>query len=442
MHVLPFPIDTVTEAEARSFFKRGVDLLHYGSLFIDNGYEPRVVKTGSKGLGWSIRFKLFTTKNVRVSKKLDGSSRIQRKSAIHVRCKDYATKEEAESRCYRDIYARVHWNTALFKTKAECDRETATKARSARANKRSNRDPRDAADSKRRQAITNFQKVRQEILDQAARLSSLRTRSKRKVPATATEALPLPPKKSRAELKMERAVSKHKALVDAKLLNAQAKLENAVGQVSLLKQAYHQLKSELEDREYSYHQANTRKVSKTSGRAVSVTTGSSLQNAVSCAALASASSCDVGMNDDEPDNSNAVLISLALASLSQKQVKHLFKQFKAVFLCYTAAVKLWTAYIASLEKVGVGQQLPRAPSAASIIRAACHARETDTGCLSKKDRFQARTMRKCLNYWDAHKSFKTGGCAGGALSWCVASHTFVAHTGVINAERKMKDLNK
>ena len=75
---------------------------------------------------------------------------------------------------------------------------------------------------------------------------------------------------------MERAVSKHKALlVDAKLL-ALTKLENAVvQQVRLLKQAFHQLESELEDGESSYHRPNKRKVSKKSASAVSVTTESS-----------------------------------------------------------------------------------------------------------------------------------------------------------------------
>ena len=248
MHVLPWAVEDVTEKDARVFFDRGIDFLHYGSLLLEKAYTPRIVKSGTKGRGWAMRFKMYKPTNVRVTKKTDGSVELTRRFPAYTMCPEYASKEEALARCYRDIYARVHANKTMFNTQAEIDPANASLERSARADKRARLDPRNDADAKRCEAESRFQEVRREFLEQTQRRSSLRPRSKRKVVTVSTP--PLPKKKSRAVLKAERAAVKHEVQLDKRLKEAQSKLEYSLAQVALLKHAYVKLESELENGEY------------------------------------------------------------------------------------------------------------------------------------------------------------------------------------------------
>ena len=97
----------------------------------------------------------------------------------------------------------------------------------------------------------------------------------------------------------------------------QAKLEHAVAQVSLLKQPHTISWSQ------SWKMGSTRTTTPTKEKfrkhlpwqSPWLPSLPSLLNAVSGAALPSASSCDADTNNDEPDNPTTVLASLALASL-------------------------------------------------------------------------------------------------------------------------------
>ena len=416
MHVLPWPVEHITEKDSRVFFDSGVDFLHYGSLLLENAYKPRIVKTGTKGRGWVIRFKMYKPTNVRVTKKPDGSVKLMRRFPAYTTCPEYATEEEALARCYRDIYARVHANKTLFKTQAEINRANGSLERSARADKRARLDPRYDAEAKRCEAESKFQEVRRELLEQTERRSSLRPRSKRKAVTVSTP--PLPTKKSRAVLKAERAAVKHKVKLDKMLQEAQSKLEYSTAQVALLKNAYAKLESEVENGEY------VARCSKKSKRPIQtyVAVGvldpaQSTDTATTSTSSFAASSSDDDVDADDPDTPDDVLTSLALASLSHSHVQHLFKQLKTVFLCFTVEMKLWSNHIACLKALCVGDSFPLTPSMNTIIKAAERARETDTSGLSKKNRVHRRTMRRWLKYWNANRSFKALGFGGGSVSW-------------------------
>ena len=415
MHVLPWAVEDVTEKDARGFFDRGIDFLHYGSLLLEKAYTPKIVKSGAKGRGWAMRFKMYQPTNVRVTKKTDGSKKLTRRFPAYTMCPEYASEEEALACCYRDIYARVHANKTMFKTQAENDRAKASLERSARADKRARLDPRDDADAKRCEAETKFQEVRRELLEQTKRRSSLRPQSKRKAVTVSTP----PPlkKKSRAVLKAERAAVKHKVQLDKRLKEAQLKREYSIAQVALLKNAYMKLESEVENGEYMAPGSKSKRPIQTHVAVAVLDPAQSTDTATASTIISVASSSDDDVDADDSDNPDDVLTSLALASLSQPQVQHLFKQLKTVFLCFTVEMKLWSSHIACLKALCVGDLFPRAPSMNTVLRTAERARETDTSGLSKKNKVHQRTMRKWLKYWNANRSFKAPGFGGGSVSW-------------------------
>jgi len=158
MSALPWPVSAITERDARTFFERGIDMQFSGSWYFDSRYRPNV-KSVSCGTRWSIRFKMFS--HVRLRRPKLAEPYVSRSKSKYAICKSYTSKQEAESRCYRDIYAKIHENAPKFRSPKVVKRKSDIARRDMRAAKRTSlRDPRE---TQQREHNEKVQQVRSEM---------------------------------------------------------------------------------------------------------------------------------------------------------------------------------------------------------------------------------------------------------------------------------------
>jgi len=140
MSALPWPVATVTETNARNFFENGIYMQFTGPWYFDRSYPPKL-RSVSHGTRWSFRFKMFGHAHKRILKFAEPD--VYRLKPEYVDCTSYTSKQEAQSRCYRDIYAKIHENASKFRSPKVVKRKRAIARRDVRAAKRTSlRDPR------------------------------------------------------------------------------------------------------------------------------------------------------------------------------------------------------------------------------------------------------------------------------------------------------------
>ena len=424
MSALPWPVDSVTEQDARSFFERGVDLNFPGSWYFHNEYTPRICNFGRNRDRWAVRFKQF------IKPQLRASGTLSRKKYQFKLCTSHPSRQEAEARCYRDIYAKVHENASKFGSREKSKRKSAAADRDARASKRiALRDPEGAKQQRHDERV---EKVRGQVRAMVARRSTLRVRktvadapgsirrtSSVDIGANSGDTGAVP----RAPTAKERS---HHRKVQASVKKAEEAMQKARHGMEEIRVAYNKLQFSG-DNAY-VDPKDTCVVARADRRVVS--------NRPSTDTTDDRTNEEEEAEDSECDNDPLPLdTAFEMASMTNAQAHNLVCQMKCVFYHFYWLEKQWAEYVNAVKSLNVGEKFPRIPSVESTllkIRAAwdkgpakdfnlyeVQARTTNGGRLPKT-KFHPTTMRKWVVRWTNDKTFKIPSHGGGQKSWYVA----------------------
>jgi len=243
MAALPWPVDTITEDQARSFFENGIDHNFPGSWRLESKYDPRLTDVVGDGTTWAYRFKMYQRAFV------DHRGAVKQKKPRYVYAKSHPSKEAATARRFRDIYARLHRHAALFRTPAAAKRKAPVDDRDSRAVQRvSRKDPATAA------TLLNGKRM-EEFRLEVSRRATLRPRSLQaeipKRPACSQEA-GAQAKRVRASAKpqISRKQLAHQKRIRQLSKEANENIANATKQLQAIQEAYEKAENAIHE-EYS-----------------------------------------------------------------------------------------------------------------------------------------------------------------------------------------------
>ena len=359
MSVLPWPVESITECNAKEFFDRGIDLQYPGSWRINTKFCPRPTSKVRKcGTRWMMRFKLWGAASVN---KINPNKVDQYKAVVHDG-PGYPTLEEAVAHCYRDIYAKVHANVHKFKPRALVKRKNAMKGRDSRANNRSAQlEPDEAAKDLHDKKVT-----------QMSRRSTLRPRNLRtETPKrhASSQQPDVQSKRLRVDAKppMSKKQLRHQKQVQQLTAKAKTKIADATQQMQDIKEVYEKAETAMKGEYYCSSKAER-------------------------------------IRDTHSELESGIMLS----TLSKTCIQHLIKQIKSVYRYYVSEKQLWRQFLQSIETHEVGHRFPREPTLTSCLTEALRTQVDDTSALSAEKLPRKAAMRKYITHWQRNKSFKPG----------------------------------
>jgi len=447
MSALPWPVESITEDDAREFFQKGADKQFSGSWRFDNKYSPRLHDINKDGKHWAYRFKAFKRATWRSS-----TDTPYRKGPYFTFATSHPSKQEAEAWCYRDIYAKVHKNASKFKTPK---RKSTTADRDLRAAKRTAR--KDPAAAKQREHDQQTQKVRAEMLQSVARRVTFRpstlavTASDNVAPSNATPVAPTRASRRGLGAKTRR----HNKRVQQKLAKAEQAIQDATDNVAQIRAAYNSIEAGADSTFSAPIQTRGAAVGSTAiHTAVAVVaeaTPTSLASDTVAAPIVQDANDEAQTSEDESvhdDNPLPLETAMAMATLSNAQARQLVYQMKCVCYCNMWLVKQWRAYADAVKSLQVGQRSPHIPTVTSSLHALIkHWKEEPPEDLTlwnilerragrTKTIYHVDTMRKWVKHWNITKSFRIASFnSTGDRSWYVG-----AHFATMVFKQKMREL--
>ena len=384
MSALQWPVESITEHDARKFFERGKDMNFSGSWRFENTYTPKLRDVRRDGKCWSYRFKMYKRATLRPSNK------IYQAGPHFVDCTSYRSREAAEARCYRDIYAKIHENASKFKSPK---RKSTAADRELRATKRSAR--KDPAAAKQNEQNERTKDVGAEMPPSVAVRATARPST---VVVTPSEDISpgnvVPSVSTRASRRGQGAKTRqHIKNVQNKLAIAEQAIQDATDTVAQLRALYRSMEY-CGDRTFSVP--------------IQTLTAQDANDAAH-------TSEDESVHDNHPLPHET---AMARATLSDAQARQLVYQIKCVCHCNLRLVKQWRTYADAVKSLRVGQRSPHVPTVTSSLHAVIKQwQEEPPEMFSLEDINDRRsgrtkpihhvdTMRKWVTHWNNTKSFK------------------------------------
>ena len=390
MSALPWPVDTITEAQARSWFEAGPNVQFTGSWRLNNKYTPKLTAIRHTDTQWAFRFKRFKRAS------LGPRGEVRQQKPEYTFTTSYKTAEEAEPRCYRDIYAKMHAHVALFRPPDVAKRKAAMSHRDSRARKReSRRDPEAAAKHL-------HEKRMQEVRLELSRRATLRPRSLQtevqKRPACSQQAGAQAKRvRTSAKPQMSRKQLAHQKKIRKLSKEANKNIDFATEQLQAIKEAY-------EKAENAMHEEYSQPKSKRSATSPQVLQEEKIGEDQRSMEQMRKWNCDIESG-------------IMLSTLSEGCMKNLIMQMKSVYRYYVCAKTLWQQRLKFVEALKIGQAPGRKPRQATVVQEVLKTQWKDTSAMSK-EKFPCHvTIVKYVRRWENNKSFHIANFARKNQSW-------------------------
>ena len=436
MSALPWPVESITEHDAREFFQRGADKQFSGSWRFDNKYSPRLHDINKDGKHWAYRFKAFKRATWRSS-----TDTPYRKGPYFTFATSHPSKQEAEAWCYRDIYAKVHINASKFKKpKRKCtmtDRDLSAAKRPAR---------KDPAEPTQSEHDEQTQKVSAEMLHSVARRTTLRsstlsvTASDNIAPANAASVA-----STRAARRgLDAKTRQHNRSVQRKLAKAKQATQDATDNVAQIRAAYRSIQARSDGTYSAPIKTHAAAAGSTASHTVVAvvaapppTSTRSAPNTVAAPSVRGPNDTAQTSNDDgvRDDNTSRPETTMAMTTLSNAQARQLMCQMKCVCHYNLWSAKQWRTYTDAVKSLHVGQRSPHIPSVTSTLHALIeHWKEEPPEEFTFRELserhagrtttiYHVDTMRKWVKHWNNTKSFRIASFNNtGDRSWYVGAH--------------------
>lgn len=362
MSALPWPVDTITENQARSWFENGIDLKFTGSWRLNTKYKPKLTAIRRTNTQWAFRFKRFKKAY------LDQQGKVKQQCPEYTFTTSYNTAEAAETRCYRDIYAKIHENVALFRPPDVVKRKAAMIDRDVRTRKRASRsDPEAAA---KHVHETRVQELRLELSRRSTlRPRNLQTETPQRTACSQQAGVPAQPVRAISKPHMSRKQLAHQRRVQKLSNEANEHIANATKQMQAINEAYEKAEAAMKE----VFSSPTQKRSASSARVLDW-------------------NCELESG-------------IMLSTMSESCIKHLMMQMKSVYRYYVCAKTLWQQRLKFVKALMIGQPAGRKPRLATCVREVLTTQSDDTSSLSN-EKFPCHvSLVRYVKQWENHKSF-------------------------------------
>mgnify|MGYP007044691251 CR=1 FL=1 len=409
-----------------------------GSWYFDRKYAPKLMSV-SGGTRWAIRFKMFG--HVRLRRPKCKEPYVDHSKSKYAVCTSYTSKQEAESRCYRDIYAKIHENAPKFRSPKVVKRKRAIARRDVLAAKRTSlRDPRG---TKQREHNEKVHQVRAKMLQAVARRSTLRSRKLvvdtpvSVSPTDGGDATPPTREIEAAERNRTMKERRHRKKVEAKVRTATEALQNAKNYMEQIRTAYNKLEFSADNAYFAPAAtcvtAGSREATpvvvidahSTEARAEDQESGEATPEAVRCH---STEACDE--HDERDCDQLPVDTAIAMATMTSAQAHNLVVQMKSTFYCFHWLKQQLDSFIDTVKSSKPGDRLPRLPTPTSALKTMLarwqeeppedfnlYEVQARTSGRQSKTRFQLSTLKGWVRQWVECKSFTVPNFKGGRRSW-------------------------